>query len=257
MVDKHIMKGLAEVTANFLIPCLSVSEICKSFKIGDWEMWLPILIYCLLNVGLGYITGELISLCFRGIKSEVKRLVLIVCMFSNSTSMQLVYVESLAGILAKIIGTSPEEAKSRGYVVVLIYTIFVNFLRWSIGFYLMKPDRDSDLFNKSQSNENWNYTRDLSIKALNNHLEVEDQKHNQISDKDNISTNSIRSKSSFKQLKNENPCWKIVKEGMNMPFIAGVAAIIISSIPYVNTFFSDPNSYGYKLITGKNNYDLL
>jgi hypothetical protein len=41
------MKGVAEICANLLIPSLIISEILKSFKISDYELWLPILIYCL------------------------------------------------------------------------------------------------------------------------------------------------------------------------------------------------------------------
>ena len=37
---------MAEITANLLIPCLSVSEVLKSFKIEEYSFWLPILICC-------------------------------------------------------------------------------------------------------------------------------------------------------------------------------------------------------------------
>ena len=33
------------------------------------------------------------------------------------------------------------DAKNQGELIVLLYTIFVNFLRWSIGFYLMRPNQ--------------------------------------------------------------------------------------------------------------------
>lgn len=39
------MKGIAEMTANFLIPCLSISEICKSFHIDNFNLWVPIMCY--------------------------------------------------------------------------------------------------------------------------------------------------------------------------------------------------------------------
>jgi hypothetical protein len=52
------MKGVAEICANLLIPSLIISEILKSFKISDYELWLPILIYCL---GKGYYDN---SMCF-------------------------------------------------------------------------------------------------------------------------------------------------------------------------------------------------
>lgn len=44
------------------------------------------------------------------------------------------------------------DAKSRGNLVVLLYTIFVNFLRWSIGFYIMRPTTDENKeINKNNS----------------------------------------------------------------------------------------------------------
>jgi len=225
MIDKKIMKGIAEMTANFLIPCLSISEICKSFNINNLGMWIPIVFYCSLNVILGFTIGVVVCLITRPKSAEIRRLILVTCMFNNSTSMQLIYVETLGGLLAKMINVSETEAKSRGYVIVLIYTIFVNFLRWSIGYNLMKPDK--------------NY---LPIQIPNRTVEEVVQ----VTDSNKIKFDDIRNPD-----ENKSPCFKILKEGMNMPFLAGIFAMVISSIPKVNTFFSDKNSFGYKLLVGK------
>jgi predicted permease len=237
------MKGIAEMTANFLIPCLSISEICKSFNISKYELWLPILIYCIFTVTIGYIIGEIICFFIRGIKQETRRLVLIVCMFSNSTSMQLIYVDSLGPILGRMIHSTELEAKSRGYVIVLLYTIFVNFFRWSIGFNLMKPDKKSASYLRtleSINEENYtSYAYDAASRS-----KIVDMESREVSI-DLSTTAETLKKEKFETFV------KIVKEGMNMPFIAGIAAITLASIPYVNTFFSDKNSIGFKLLIGK------
>ena len=220
-----MMKGIAEMTANFLIPCLTVSEICKSFSINNISMWMPLVIYCLLNVFLGFIIGLAICIITRPRTAEIRRLILVTCMFNNSTSMQLIYVDSLGALLANMINVSETEAKSRGYVIVLIYTIFVNFLRWSLGYNLMKPDLSYLAFPQS----------DNSIEEVVQVIDITEK-------------NAIESKRADEFT---NRVIKIIKEGFNMPFIAGIFAIIISSIPVVNTFFSDKSSIGYRLFIGK------
>jgi predicted permease len=230
------MKGIAEMTANFLIPCLSISEICKSFKIENFSMWAPILVYCLLNVFMGYLIGEIVCMIMKISKGEIRRLVLIVCMFSNSTSMQLIYVDSLSSILGTMINSTEVEAKSKGYVIVLLYTIFVNFLRWSIGFNLMKP-----------TNNSFNITSNREI--LDNSVRTIPIKESRIVEEDLGKNETVEN--------NSKNIWKLLKEGINMPFVAGVIAILISSIPYVNTFFSNPKYAGYNLLVGKNIYKYI
>ena len=102
------MKGLADMIANLFIPCLTISQIVKSFNIKEYELWLPILIYCIICVLVGYIIGIIINFVLR-LKSEIKRLTLINLMFSNSTSLQLIYVESLSPVLVNMTGLSLES----------------------------------------------------------------------------------------------------------------------------------------------------
>ena len=89
--------------ANLLIPCLSIAEIIKSFNIKEWDMWLPILIVVVLCVFTGWVIGTIVNLVIKSPK-EIKNLTLVTFMFSNSTSSQLIYVESLADILTRITG---------------------------------------------------------------------------------------------------------------------------------------------------------
>lgn len=246
------------MTANFLIPCLSVAEICKSFHINNYDLWLPILIYCLFNVGVGYLIGEVVCSLNKDMSPEIRRLILISCMFSNSTSMQLIYIESLSGILAEMVNTTETVAKSRGYIVVLIYTIFVNFLRWSVGYNIMKPDKkiftsgSPKTYAKNDSRRSLNSENTSINSEVSKSLSVRSSKQEEISKNKNTELKVVNQRDDIRREEKFETCMKMIKEGVNMPFIAGVAAIIISSVPYVNTFFSQPDSVGYKLLTGNN-----
>jgi predicted permease len=96
------------MTANLFIPCLTVTQIIKSFHIEEYDIWLPILVGCIACVASGYLIGVLLNLLCN-YKSEIKRLILINLMFSNSTSMQLIYTEALASILTQLTGESVES----------------------------------------------------------------------------------------------------------------------------------------------------
>jgi predicted permease len=91
------------MTANLIIPCLSFAEIIKAFNIYEWDMWLPILIVVIICVSIGWGVGILVNLLIRPSR-EIRKLILITFMFSNSNSTQLTYVESLSDTLTKVSG---------------------------------------------------------------------------------------------------------------------------------------------------------
>lgn len=204
-------------------------------------------IYNIVNVALGYLIGEI--MCFIiPTKKEIRKLILIVCMFSNSTSIQLIYVDSLGSILSKMTGTSEKEAKTKGYVIVLIYTIFVNFLRWSIGYNIMKPNNDDvdeeDDPNRSNNQNIIEYSPNMKDDNKKNDSVFEFNGH-----KDDKTDTSIRVITKLTGTNREGGgLMKLIKEGINMPFIAGVVAISLSSLPYIGPYLKDPDSIAYKLI---------
>ena len=102
------MKCLADMIANLFIPCLTISQIINSFNITEYQLWLPVLVYCIICIFVGYLTGLIISFIL-GLKNDIKKLTLINLMFSNSTSLQLIYVESLSPVLISVTGLSLES----------------------------------------------------------------------------------------------------------------------------------------------------
>jgi predicted permease len=170
-------------------------------------------------------------------------------MFSNSTSMQLIYVDALSDILANMIHSTSTNAKSKGYVIVLIYTIFVNFIRWSVGYNIMKPDEsinlsiDEELANSKNNSPEKIKAADVKMNEENISIKTSDNNPLNFYLKE---SRVIKDNKAFKKTSLVN----LLKEGINMPFVTGVAAIVISSLPYVGAYFKDTNSVGYKLLVG-------
>lgn len=169
-------------------------------------------------------------------------------MFSNSTSMQLIYVESLTFLLAKMANLTSLEARTKGNVIVLLYTIFVNFLRWSIGYNIMKPEVKVEFHEFEISPL---YDEKTSIGSKSSSKSTTPVKNNE-----KLSLKIVENKEPLNTNAKEKSCFKIIKEGINMPFIAGIGAIAISSIPYLKEL-THPSNIFYKLFIGNKIYFII
>lgn len=184
--------------------------------------------------------GRIVNFIIKPTDTEISRLILIVLMFNNATSMQLIYVDSLSEILAKMINVDQAAiARSQGYVIILIYTIFVNFLRWSIGYNLMKSNAKRDSIDSREM-------VDLTD------IEASEEKVGTYLSRD-ATRSSIRVIPSVINTRPQTNILKLIKEAINMPFISGIFAIIMTSLPYIGSYMSSPNSVGYKVLIGKFN----
>jgi predicted permease len=199
-------------------------------------------------------------------------------MFSNSTSTQLIYIESLAPLLGKLSNRNAFEAKSIGNVIILLYTIFVNFLRWSIGYNIMKPEneeidydnveiafRNKDIestYSENMNNEiitvNKEIINNVELSKMERRNSLNSQMTNsqstqeiKIEDSD-ISTSKVIGINTEAEVKKspEKDFFKLIKEGVNMPFISGLIAILASSTPYFNTQISNRETFLFKIFIG-------
>jgi predicted permease len=169
-------------------------------------------------------------------------------MFNNSNSLQLIYVQTLADVLAKAVidpgtKTPKDKAIEVGNLTVLLYTNFVNFLRWSIGFYIMKSGQKK-VDNYLQTAVDEPPRKDSSMIKEDVTGRMLD-----ISSVDGRQT-ALAMNNENKPAENSSDWKRILKESINMPFISGAFAIILSSIPYVSVYFRDENKIGYKFLTG-------
>jgi predicted permease len=122
--------------------------------------------------------------------------------------------------------------KSRGYVIVLVYTIFVNILRWSIGYNLMKPEAVRK--NSITLGEN---SKDEIITGSYNKIVMSGDEETEVTRRNSI------------EKVEEDKSWgKVLKESINVPFVSGIVAIVLASLPYVGSYLSSPDSVAFNLL---------
>jgi hypothetical protein len=115
---------------------LIFSYVLKSFKVSDVSTWLTILLVVSLERGIGYVVGYIASL-FMNIKEEKRNLSISVMMFPNTTSFQLLLIESMAPFLGHIRPLKDvvfyESVLDRGNYYVVLSTIAALCWVWSAG----------------------------------------------------------------------------------------------------------------------------
>ena len=139
----------------------------------------------------------------------------------HTTSIPVILLSIVGPVLDKIIpmpASMPIDAQRRGYLYIVLNSIFSNIWKWSGGFYLIQPEEEELVSNKKID--------DLIIQekvALSKHLNP-------------MPSNAINTTMSFK---------RFIKEIMNMPLIASFGTIFITMFPTVQEYLTKPDSTMY------------
>ena len=114
------------------------------------------MIGCFLSYIIGFIVGYVTSKILGYTENQCK---FIGAIFSspNAISYPLILITTIGTVLDKIVPLPqnlPINAESRGYLYIIIGSIFSNVWRWSGGYYLIQPDSDLKNKNSLLSEEN-------------------------------------------------------------------------------------------------------
>ncbi len=138
-----------------LLPCLIFSSILKAFRISDFDLWLPVVIFVsgkdflllrratqkmivcrLLGILFGYLIGAAL-----GLPESARKFAMCVTGFSHTTSIQLLLVAALAEILdsLKMIYNKPNvevslTAYERGVYYVVLSEAVAVLWNWTLGY---------------------------------------------------------------------------------------------------------------------------
>ncbi|KAI7901211.1 dynein light chain 1, cytoplasmic [Cokeromyces recurvatus] len=139
-MDKQ--KWLSKVNLVFFTPCLLFSNIASVISLSKLLAYWPIpffyFVYAILNYGASQIITRAI-----GLSSAYRRFVLACVMFSNSNSLPIAIISSLAVSEAAHIlywgeNDTTEAVAARGISYTLFFAIFGNLIRWSYGYHLLQ-----------------------------------------------------------------------------------------------------------------------
>ncbi|KAI9493857.1 auxin efflux carrier [Zychaea mexicana] len=147
----------------FFTPCLLFSNIASTISLEKLLAFWPIPAFYIIFAGTSYILSQLTSHAV-GLKRPYRRFVTACVMFSNTNSLPIAIISSLAVSEAGIIlfwdaDDTQDSVAARGISYTLFFAIFGNLLRWSYGYSLLRKEEadeeeivesDSDTLDEEQ-----------------------------------------------------------------------------------------------------------
>ncbi|OAD00825.1 hypothetical protein MUCCIDRAFT_145603, partial [Mucor lusitanicus CBS 277.49] len=139
---------LSKLNLVFFTPCLLFSNIASVISFQKLLAFWPIPVFYLTFALLNYTSSQLITR-LAGLSPAYRRFVLACVMFSNSNSLPIATISSLAVSEAAHIlfwgdDDTPESVAARGISYTLFFAIFGNLIRWSYGYQLLQKHEDDD-----------------------------------------------------------------------------------------------------------------
>ena len=219
---------MSKVVSTIVLPCFIFAQILRSFHINQYPLILEALIGCAFLYFAGYVVGYF-TMKLLGYNNNRCNFMAAVFSSPHTTSIPVILLSIIGPVLDKIIPiplSMPVNGQRRGYLYIILNSIFSNIWKWSGGFYLIQPE-DEDLNSNKKVD-------DLIIQekiALSKHI-------NPMSSNANANTTM-----SFK---------RFIKEIINMPVIASFGTIFITMFPSIQEYLTRPDSTMYNSLISVN-----
>ncbi|ORY99967.1 auxin efflux carrier [Syncephalastrum racemosum] len=140
-------KWLSRLNMVFFTPCLLFTNIASVMSLKQLIDYWPIPCFYIIFFILSFTTAQLVAR-MTGLTREFRRFVLACVMFSNTNSLPIAVISSLAVSEAgKVLYWGADDTQqsvaARGISYALFYAIFGNLVRWSYGYSLLQPKDES------------------------------------------------------------------------------------------------------------------
>ncbi|KAG0175198.1 hypothetical protein DFQ28_005415 [Apophysomyces sp. BC1034] len=141
-------KWLSKLNLVFFTPCLLFSNIASTISFEKLLAFWPIPVFYVVFGILNYICSQTTTRVL-GLNAAYRRFVLACVMFSNTNSLPIATITSLAvseagKILFWNADDTQESVAARGISYTLFFAIFGNLVRWSYGYNLLRKHHDDD-----------------------------------------------------------------------------------------------------------------
>ncbi|KAF9970342.1 hypothetical protein BGZ73_006955 [Actinomortierella ambigua] len=143
-LTQSAQKAISQVNLYFMTPCLLFVKIASTITWDQFVAFWPIPVFYTIFSILSVVVAHVGSY-FLGFTPEERNFVVASVLFSNTNSLPMALIQSLAfsvagkGLLRDEHDT-PNKVAARGISYILFYAIFGNLVRWSYGFTLLVPN---------------------------------------------------------------------------------------------------------------------
>ncbi|KAF7731418.1 hypothetical protein EC973_000226 [Apophysomyces ossiformis] len=140
------MVWLSRLNLVFFTPCLLFSNIASTISLEKLLAFWPIPVFYVIFSILNYVCTQTATRVV-GLKAAYRRFVLACVLFSNTNSLPIATITSLAvseagKILFWNADDTQETVAARGVSYTLFFAIFGNLVRWSYGYNLLRKHHD-------------------------------------------------------------------------------------------------------------------
>ncbi|KAI9010919.1 dynein light chain 1, cytoplasmic [Phycomyces nitens] len=171
--DMPTQKWLSRLNLVFFTPCLLFSNVASIISVEKLIAFWPIPVFYAIFIVISYIASQTTTRIV-GLDAGYRRFVLACVLFSNTNSLPIAIISSLAvseaaHILFWTEGDTPETVAARGISYTLFFAIFGNLVRWSYGYNLLRNRQeeivDIDSTDSDQISEN-NYVGSRNYQSV-------------------------------------------------------------------------------------------
>ncbi|KAG1140478.1 hypothetical protein G6F37_006672 [Rhizopus arrhizus] len=255
-MDKQ--RWLSKLNLVFFTPCLLFSNIASIISFEKLLAFWPIPVFYFVYAIMNYTTSQVFSR-LTGLSPAYRRFVTACVMFSNSNSVPIAIITSLA--VSDAVKTlywteddTSEAVAARGVSYTLFFAIFGNLIRWSYGYQLLQKRSDDDTFTIHEDEEvnikdYQSFTNPSSSASSTSGALTRPQSSSTIHE----STGLLLVQKTKKQTTNrEEPIWKAcvrrIHGFMSPPLYAAVVALTVGLSP-LKPLLYDKQSFLYPSLT--------
>eukprot|EP00658_Telonema_sp_P-2_P038518 TRINITY_DN2761_c0_g1_i10.p1 TRINITY_DN2761_c0_g1~~TRINITY_DN2761_c0_g1_i10.p1 ORF type:complete len:580 (+),score=133.85 TRINITY_DN2761_c0_g1_i10:112-1851(+) len=141
--EKPARKGLNGLCKDLLLPCLLLAQVPGAVTASRLERWWLLPAFAILQCGLGLGAGWFVAL-FVADNKNIKQFIMAVVAFPNTTSIPLTLVSAMFLVITFNVGTSESDETAHATALILVYTTFMNIMRWTVGYTLLMPPADDE-----------------------------------------------------------------------------------------------------------------
>lgn len=218
-VNNSFTKSLSRLITYIILPCFIFSQIINSFHINQYILIFKAFIGCFLNYLIGFIFG-FISGKIQGYNSTKCKFIGATFSSPHSTSIPVILFSIIGPVLDSIIPIPAEstvDAKGRGFLYIVLNSIFSNIWRWSGIYYLVQPEfKEEEKIKFTQVFENKNSDGYAQLQDTSAQIPI--------------------------KIEESMTCMKFIKEIMTVPVIASLATLSITLFPLFQLLFTTPGT---------------
>ncbi|CAD8155947.1 unnamed protein product [Paramecium octaurelia] len=142
IINKQLTSQLSCLSENLFIPALIFTNFQKTLTLETIHLYIPCIVITLLCLFLGYLAGVLSNKYWIKEKA-LNSVIILACANPHTTNLQLQLCQGLSHWFGLMTGQPEKQIETRLITTVIIQTVVVTSIRWTIGRSILEEHENS------------------------------------------------------------------------------------------------------------------